>query len=263
FDERHVPPRGGPQVLGVVVGHPGEVQSVLGQQVPLLAGHFTGLAPDADAGVGEEADALGVVRRVAGLPRRIRQRSAQPVLRHRSPPSVQCGLSRCSVPVNSVIPARRRYSSTYCRSAGPRGRRPGWMSQVPALLSMLCTLGSRDTLISALAAPPVVSPFGPQCQGSPIWCTVRPPTCKGRMRCVTSTLPSIALRAVMTVAQSMCLSPRSAASSGDTSTNIAGASSDRWCSQRLMPPAVWCSVIRNVVNTYGNTSLPGSSPLGW
>lgn len=49
---------------------------------------------------------------------------------------------------------------------------------------------------------------------------------------------SIADRAEMIVAHSPFSSPRSAASSGETSTNISGWSSARYGSQRLMPPAV-------------------------
>ena len=64
------------------------------------------------------------------------------------------------------------------------------------------------------------------------------------MRSVTMTRASIDERAVVTVAQPACSSPRSVASSGDTSQNISGCSSDRYGSHRLMPPAVWCSVRR-------------------
>ena len=54
------------------------------------------------------------------------------------------------------------------------------------------------------------------------------------------------------------------ASSGDTSTNSSGCSSDRYGSCRLIPPAVWCSVSRAVVSTNGNTSVrPGSRGFGF
>ena len=101
------------------------------------------------------------------------------------------------------------------------------MSQASALTSWMCTFGSSDRWASSLAASPVVRPFGPQCQGSPTWCSCRPPARSGVIRRVTSTRASIALRAEMIVAQPMCSSPRSAASSGDTSQKKAGCSSAR------------------------------------
>ncbi len=87
-------------------------------------------------------------------------------------------------------------------------------------------------------------------------------TRSGRTRSVTSTRASIAARAVTSVAQPPCSSPRSAASAGPTSQNISGCSSARYGRVRDMPPAVWCSVRRWVVMTYGNTSAPGSPSLG-
>ena len=66
----------------------------------------------------------------------------------------------------------------------------------------------------------------------------------GVIRSVTSTRASMALRAVTIVAQPMCSSPRSVASSGETSQKNSGCSSARYGSQRDMPPAVWCSVSR-------------------
>ena len=61
---------------------------------------------------------------------------------------------------------------------------------------------------------------------------------------MTRTRASIAPRAVEMIAQSPCRKPRSAASSGETSQNISGISSESHGSQRVMPPAVWCSVRR-------------------
>ena len=58
------------------------------------------------------------------------------------------------------------------------------------------------------------------------------------------------------------LQPRSAASSGETSTNISGCSSERYSRLRLIPPAVWCSVSRLIVKTNGKTSLCSSGGLG-
>lgn len=116
---------------------------------------------------------------------------------------------------------------------------------------------------SSLAASPVATPLGPQWNGSPIWWTVRPCTVSGVIRAVTMTRASTALRAVTMVAQPMCSRPRSAASCGETSQKNSGWSSERYGDQRLMPPAVKCSVRRCVVTTYGKTSAPFSSPLGW
>ena len=45
--------------------------------------------------------------------------------------------------------------------------------------------------------------------------------------------------------------PRSAASWGESSQNGAGCSSSSHGRRRDMPPAVWCSVSRNVVATIG------------
>lgn len=70
-----------------------------------------------------------------------------------------------------------------------------------------------------------------------------------RIRSVTSTRASIAARGETIVAQPPLTRPRSAASSGETSQNISGCSSARYDDQRLIPPAVWCSVSRYVVNT--------------
>ena len=72
----------------------------------------------------------------------------------------------------------------------------------------------------------------------------------------------MAVRGVTTVAQPPWTRPRSPASSGLTSQNISGCSSQRWGSVRLIPPAVWCSVRRYVVQTYGKTSDPGPGPWG-
>ena len=66
----------------------------------------------------------------------------------------------------------------------------------------------------------------------------------GVIRSVTRTRASMAERGEISVAQPYGSSPRSAASSGDTSQNISGCSSDRYGSHRLIPPAVWCSVSR-------------------
>jgi hypothetical protein len=68
---------------------------------------------------------------------------------------------------------------------------------------------------------------------------------------VTSTRQVISPRAVVTVANWPFSSPTSAASSGETSQNISGISSESHESHRLIPPAVWCSVRRYVVIAWG------------
>ena len=91
---------------------------------------------------------------------------------------------------------------------------------------------------------------------------VRPSTRTGAIRSVTITRASTAVRLVTTWAQLRWCRPRSRASSGETSTNSAGCSSDRYGSCRLIPPAVWCSVSRAAVNTYGKTSQCASGGDG-
>ena len=68
---------------------------------------------------------------------------------------------------------------------------------------------------------------------------------------MTITRPSTADLEVTTWHQPMCSRPRSAASSGETSTNISGCSSERYSRLRLIAPAVWCSVSRLTVKTNG------------
>ena len=87
-------------------------------------------------------------------------------------------------------------------------------------------------------------PFGPQWYGSPTCSTKRSPSRSERIRSVTSTRASIAVRAVTMVAQPPFSRPRSRASRGETSQNGSGCSSARYGSVRLIPPAVWCSVSR-------------------
>jgi len=69
-----MPPAVGVQLLGVVVRHAGEQQTVLGDEVPLLASDLAGLAADADAGVGEETHPLRM-RLIACVPTDVVERS--------------------------------------------------------------------------------------------------------------------------------------------------------------------------------------------
>jgi hypothetical protein len=55
LDERDVAPRRRAERARVVVGHPGEIEAVVAELVPLLASDLTSLAPDADRRIGEEA----------------------------------------------------------------------------------------------------------------------------------------------------------------------------------------------------------------
>lgn len=125
------------------------------------------------------------------------------------------------------------------------------MSAVSALSSWMWALGSSAMATSSLAASPVDSPLGPQWKGRPIWWTVRPCTVSGTSRDVTITRASTAPRAVTIVAHPPCSRPRSAASCGESSQKNSGCSSERYGDQRLIPPAVKCSVSRWVVTTYG------------
>src|SRR5699024_6020364 len=65
LDEGDVPPTVGVEPPGVVEGHAGEVQAVLGNKVPFLAGDLTGLTADTHTRVGEEPEALGTSSTIA------------------------------------------------------------------------------------------------------------------------------------------------------------------------------------------------------
>lgn len=112
-------------------------------------------------------------------------------------------------------------------AAAPRGRRPARMSTVNALTSWMCEFGSSTTDDNSLAASPVLNPLGPQWYGRPTWCTMRSATLSGVILSVTRTRASITARGLTMVAHSPLVSPRSSASSGDTSQNISGCNSDR------------------------------------
>src|SRR5205085_2054868 len=122
LDEGHVAPGLGAQGERVVVGLARELAVARRHLVPLLARDLAGLAADAHRGVGEEPDARPGLGAVA----------------HRS-----------------RTPARSRYSATSAVRADPRGRRPGRMSQVAALYSLMCTLRSRASGRRSLAESPV------------------------------------------------------------------------------------------------------------
>src|SRR5215211_530740 len=139
-----------PSMPVVVQRHAEQVQSVVGDQVPFLAGDLAGLAADADRGVGEESDPRRVLA-VAGQGGRV-----SPAVDGRRQRTVHAG------PPWSWMPARDRYCSTRPVRAAPRGLRPGRISQVAALTSWMWTLGSSTIGNRSLAESPVVSPLPPQ-----------------------------------------------------------------------------------------------------
>ncbi len=67
-------PRGRAQVHRVVKGHAGEVVTIVGELIPLLAGYFTSLAADADRCVGEES--VGHIKFDRPALKRARERDA-------------------------------------------------------------------------------------------------------------------------------------------------------------------------------------------
>src|SRR5205085_2192955 len=68
--EGDVPPAVRAELAGVVVGLSAPVETVLRDEVPLLAGDLAGLAADADGRVREEPHPLGPVVAVGGPSRR-------------------------------------------------------------------------------------------------------------------------------------------------------------------------------------------------
>src|SRR5690606_30143691 len=173
LDEGDVAPGVGAERAGVVERLAEEVEVLPARdEVPLLAGDLAGLAADAHARVGEEALARRRVL-VAGVERRV-DRPEQAVRHHGLPSAGPVGVSSetserttargsaVTIGRSTSVPARARYPSSISRRAGPRGRRPGSTSQVPALVSWMRTLGSRLMPNRSLAASPVTRPRLPQ-----------------------------------------------------------------------------------------------------
>ncbi len=100
----------------------------------------------------------------------------------------------------------------------------------------MLTLESATSEVKSLALPPTTSPAKPQWNGSPTWWTVRPSTVSGLIRRVTMARASMRPRADSTVSQPPWTMPRSAASSGPSSTNISGWSSLSHALNRLIGP---------------------------
>ena len=118
------------------------------------------------------------------------------------------------------------------------------------------TFGSATNAIRSLTTSPRTSPMLPQWYGSRSGGRSRRRSRSGRDAArVTSTRPRSRRARCGSSPSRRCSSPRSAASSGETSQNISGCSSASHGSQRDMPPAVWCSVSRKVVSTYGNRAV--------
>src|SRR5205085_12003617 len=116
LDEGDVPPRIGAEIDRVVVGLAREALHRHRDLVPLLARHLAGLAADAHRGVGEQPHArLGLIAVGGG-------------------PGVSLELHQ------SLTPALWRYWFTNSSRAFPRGRRPGRMSHVATLYSLMWTL---------------------------------------------------------------------------------------------------------------------------
>ena len=133
---------------------------------------------------------------------------------------------------------------TPARRKVPLASRPARTSQANALDSWIDTFGSPLSAPRSLAAPPWSGPAKPQCHGMATWWMMRSSTFSGLMRSVTTARTAISARGLLTVIQPPSSMPRSRASSGSISANIAGCSSSSQGSQRDMAPAVWCSVRR-------------------
>ena len=123
-----------PERAAVVVGLAGEAQVVGRHLVPLLAGDLAGLAADADRGVGEEADPL--------------LRLEAPARRSPADSRPRAAHCRPAGPLAVVL-------DELAAASGPRGRRPGTMSQVAALTSWMWTFGSSAIENRSLAESPV------------------------------------------------------------------------------------------------------------
>ncbi len=175
--------------------------------------------------------------------------------------SVTCsGRSSAGMVVVRRDARRLRRGRRRARGRCPVGARPARTSQVNALDSWIDTFGSPDSDDRGRSPRrPATGPPKPQCQGSATWWTIRPSIFSGRMRSVTFARASISARGVEIVIQPPSSMPRSRASTGSISANISGCSSSSHGRLRLMPPAVWCSVSRNVVATSGHSGVGSSA----
>src|SRR5581483_7242261 len=152
LDERDVPPRVRVQLAGVVVGVACPHLAVLRDEVPLLARDLARLAADAYGRVGEEADA----RLLVVAPRLVtRGRAGRPHDRAHDVFLTSSGSTRGSCSRRDS--AWSRISATNSTSFLPRGRRPGRMPHVAALVSMMWTFGSSAACRRSFAESPDVS----------------------------------------------------------------------------------------------------------
>ena len=143
--------------------------------------------------------------------------------------------ARC--PSRSRDPGAAPVASTSPGAPRPRGRRPGWMSQVAALASWMCTLGSRATPKQVVGRVPGDEPVcRPSGTAGQTWWTAAADV--QRRHPVGDQNAGLDRRAGGDDRRpaAMARRPRSAASSGDTSQNISGCSSDRY-GQRPAHPA--------------------------
>ena len=124
------------------------------------------------------------------------------------------------------------------RSAAKCGplRRPGSTWQPKDFPSCMLVFCSQTREVRSLALPPTTCPANPQWNGRPTWWTTRPLTMSGRILLVTMARTSMRPRAVLTVTQPPWTIPRSAASSGLSSTNISGCNSLSQELNRLIGP---------------------------
>src|SRR5699024_250391 len=134
FDEGDMPPTVRVERVAVVVGTAEHVEQVLGNVVPLLAGHLTRFTSDTHRRVGEETLPRGWF--VPGVRGRV-QRTEEAVGTGHVSSSYGSLVSEVTIGGFGVsaTPDRCWYCAISFRSARPVGRRPGRTSQVPTLLS--------------------------------------------------------------------------------------------------------------------------------
>ena len=115
-------------------------------------------------------------------------------------------------------------------------RRPASTWQPKDFPSCMLVFCSQTREVRSLALPPTTCPANPQWNGRPTWWTTRPLTMSGRILLVTIARTSMRPRAELTVTQPPWTIPRSAASSGLSSTNISGCNSLSQELNRLIGP---------------------------
>ena len=238
--ERDVPPGRRREVAGVVVAVAGEVEAVGGELVPLLAGHLARLAADAERGVGEEA--RRPARGSGGVPRRngsMRRSTAAPAARRGG--SAACGSRDSSSSLLSCVNCPSGWADAGVSGIGSRvgqgagrHRRRRAAAVEPAGLDLAgehlalvhadVRVGHQRGQVVGDAADRLAGEAPVERQADLVDDPARR-RCSGLSRRVTIARASIAPRGERTVSQPPCSMPRSAASSGLSSTNISGCSS--------------------------------------